>query len=152
VSFAADSVFEQGAELGERRYLVATLLIDAWLPRAMERDLAAAERKAMYWSEIYGPRRTRISEIFVPGATSGPRVATTPPPPPPPPRPKPQPQAMPRETVEPEKPRARQTPRGGVLALIDRPIDPAYAKAMCDLFLLYIATKLLERMFGTFPI
>lgn len=149
MSFAADSVFEQGAELGERRYLVATLLIDAWLPRAMERDLAAAERKAMYWSEIYGPRRTRISEIFVPGATSGPRVAATPPPPP---RPKPQPQASPRATVEPEKPRARETPRGGLLAFLDRPIDPAYAKAMCDLFLLYIATKLLERMFGTFPI
>ena len=34
------------ADLGERRYLVATLLIDAWLPRAVERDLAAAERKA----------------------------------------------------------------------------------------------------------
>ncbi len=151
MSFAADSTFQQGAELGERRYLVATLLIDAWLPRAMERDLAAAERKAMYWSEIYGPRRTRISEIFVPGATSGPRVATTPPPPPPP-RPRPQPQAMPRETVEPEKPRARETRRGGMLALLDRPIDPAYAKAMCDLFLLYIASKLLERMFGTLPI
>ncbi|MFM7344844.1 MAG: hypothetical protein ACKO1J_05680, partial [Tagaea sp.] len=54
---------ELGADLGERRYLVATLLIDAWLPRAMERDLAAAERKAMYWSSIYGPKRTRISEV-----------------------------------------------------------------------------------------
>lgn len=150
MSFAADSVFEQGAELGERRYLVATLLIDAWLPRAMERDLAAAERKAMYWSEIYGPQRTRISEIFVPGAASGPRVASTPPPPPP--RPRPQPQAIPRAAVTPEKPRLRETPRGGWLALLDRPIDPAYAKAMCDLFLLYIASKLLERMFGTFPI
>ncbi len=150
MSFAADSAFQQGAELGERRYLVATLLIDAWLPRAMERDLAAAERKAMYWSEIYGPRRTRISEIFVPGATSGPRVATAPPSPPP--QPKPRPQAMPRETVEPEKPRPRETRRGGVLTLLDRPIDPAYAKAMCDLFLLYIASKLLERMFGTLPI
>lgn len=148
MSFAADNAFEQGAELGERRYLVATLLIDAWLPRAMERDLAAAERKAMYWSEIYGPRRTRISEIFVPGATSGPRAAAAPPPP----RPKPQPQAMPRETVTPEQPRAREAPRGGLLALLDRPIDPAYAKAMCDLFLLYIGTKLLERMFGTLPI
>lgn len=151
MSFAADSTFQQGAELGERRYLVATLLIDAWLPRAMERDLAAAERKAMYWSEIYGPRRTRISEIFVPGATSGPRVATTPPPPRPPPV-RPQPQAMPRETVAPEKPRRRETPRGGLLALLDRPIDPAYAKAMCDLFLIYIASRLLERMFGTLPI
>lgn len=149
MSFAAASPFEQGAELGERRYLVATLLVDAWLPRAMERDLAAAERKAMYWSEIYGPRRTRISEIFVPGATGGPRAASTPPPPP---RQRPQPQAMPRETVKPAAPRAREKPRGGVLALLDRPIDPAYAKAMCDLFLLYIASKLLERMFGTFPI
>lgn len=149
MSFAANSAFDQGAELGERRYLVATLLIDAWLPRAMERDLAAAERKAMYWSEIYGPRRTRISEIFVPGAASGPRVASTPPPPP---QPRPQPQASPSAAIASEKSRPREMPRGGFLAWLDRPIDPAYAKAMCDLFLLYIASKLIERMLGTFPV
>lgn len=149
MSFAANSAFDQGAELGERRYLVATLLIDAWLPRAMERDLAAAERKAMYWSEIYGPRRTRISEIFVPGAASGPRVASTPPLPP---QPRPQPQASPSAAIASEKSRPREMPRGGFLAWLDRPIDPAYAKAMCDLFLLYIASKLIERMLGTFPV
>lgn len=130
-SFAAS---ELGADLGERRFLVATLLIDAWLPRAMERDLAAAERKAMYWSAIYGPKRTRISEVFVPGfRPSPPRrgpAATAPPPPPPPAA----------ETTPP-------SPRKPWLAVLDRPIDPAYAKAMCDLFLLYVATRLVERLF-----
>lgn len=119
------------ADLGERRYLVATLLIDAWLPRAMERDLAAAERKAMYWSSIYGPKRTRISEVFVPGLRRPPpRMGPAPPPPPP----------------EPEAP--ARAPRKGWLGSLDRPIDPAYAKALCDLFLLYVATRLVERLFA----
>lgn len=118
---------ELGADLGERRYLVATLLIDAWLPRAMERDLAAAERKAMYWSSIYGPKRTRISEVFVPGfRRPPPRMGPASPPPSPPPEP---------ET---------RAPRKGWLAALDRPIDPAYAKALCDLFLLYVAVRLTE--------
>jgi hypothetical protein len=138
VSFAASAT----AELGERRYLVATLLIDAWLPRAMERDLAAAERKAMYWSSIYGPRRTRISEVFVPGAGPSPRAAA------PPPQPQARPQPIPRAAPAAETPPQRERPRGGLLALLDRPVDPAYAKAMCDLFLLYIAGKLIERMFA----
>lgn len=117
------------ADLGERRYLVATLLIDAWLPRAMERDLAAAERKAMYWSAIYGPKRTRISEVFVPGLRRPPpRMGPAPPPPPPP-------------VAQPEP-----TPRKAWLAALDRPIDPAYAKAVCDLFLLYVAARLVERV------
>jgi hypothetical protein len=116
------------ADLGERRYLVATLLIDAWLPRAMERDLAAAERKAMYWSAIYGPKRTRISEVFVPGICRAP------------------PRVEPAAPAPPAKPEAR-APRKSWLAALDRPIDPAYAKALCDLFLLYVATRLIERLF-----
>lgn len=147
MSFVADGAVDQRAELGERRYLVATLLLDAWLPRAMERDLAAAERKAMYWSGIYGPRRTRISEIFVPGAAGGGRVASAPPPS----RPGLAPQAI-LHAAAPEKPPPRETRRGGLFASLDRPVDPAYAKAMCDLFLLYIASKLIERMFGALPI
>lgn len=125
------------ADLGERRYLVATLLIDAWLPRAVERDLAAAERKAMYWSAIYGPQRTRISEVFVPGARRPPpRMEPAAPPPPPPRQPAPTPAADPPTT------------RNTWLALLDRPIDPAYAKAFCDLFLLYVAWRLVERLIG----
>ncbi len=117
------------ADLGERRYLVATLLIDAWLPRAMERDLETAERKAMYWSAIYGPKRTRISEVFVPGLRRPPpRMGPAPPPPPPP-----------ATETEP-------APRKAWLAALDRPIDPAYAKALCDLFLLYVAARLVERV------
>lgn len=123
------AAFAASADLGERRYLVATLLIDAWLPRAMERDLEAAERKAMYWSSIYGPKRTRISEVFVPGLQRPrPRMGPAPPPPPNP---------------EPEAPKRNTT----WLASFDRPIDPAYAKALCDLFLLYVAARLVERLF-----
>ncbi|MFM8799815.1 MAG: hypothetical protein ACKOEE_04550 [Tagaea sp.] len=125
------------ADLGERRYLVATLLIDAWLPRALERDLADAERKAMYWSAIYGPQRTRISEVFVPGARRPPpRMAPASPQPPRARKPAPTP------TLDP--PPARNT----WLAVLDRPIDPAYAKACCDLFLLYVAWRLVERLIG----
>jgi hypothetical protein len=121
------AAFQASADLGERRFLVATLLIDAWLPRAMERDLEAAERKAMYWSAIYGPRRTRISEVFVPGPQRPrPRMGPAPPPRPPPP--------------ESEAP----PPRKAWFASLDRPIDPAYAKALCDLFLLYVVVRLTE--------
>jgi hypothetical protein len=116
---------EATADLGERRYLVATLLIDAWLPRAMERELEAAERKAMYWSTIYGPKRTRISEIFVPGRRARPRMGPAKPPPPAP---------------------APSPPANSWIAAIDRPIDPAYAKALCDLFLLYIGMRLIEAL------
>jgi hypothetical protein len=131
VSTASFAASDLGADLGERRFLVATLLIDAWLPRAMERDLEAAERKAMYWSSIYGPRRTRISEVFVPGLhRPRPHMGPAPPPPPPPP--------------EPEAP--PPPPRKAWLAALDRPIDPAYAKALCDLFLLYIAFRLMEAL------
>jgi hypothetical protein len=126
VSSATYSASEFGPDLGERRYLVATLLIDAWLPRAMERDLEAAERKAIYWSSIYGPKRTRISEVFVPGLRRPPpRTGPAPPPPP-----KPAPEAS--------------APRKSWLAAFDRPIDPADAKALCDLFLIYVAVRLTE--------
>jgi hypothetical protein len=129
VSTAFHAAADLGADLGERRYLVATLLIDAWLPRAMERELDAAERKAMYWSAIYGPQRTRISEVFVPGLRRPPpRMGPAPPP------------------LAPPEP-ATATPSKSWLAHFDRPVDPAYAKAMCDLFLLYIATRLVERLF-----
>ncbi len=124
------AAFQASADLGERRFLVATLLIDAWLPRAMERDLEAAERKAMYWSAIYGPRRTRISEVFVPGLhRPRPRMGPAPPPP----------EAKPPEPEPPTAP-----PKKAWFAALDRPIDPAYAKALCDLFLLYVLVRLTE--------
>ncbi|MCM0019877.1 MAG: hypothetical protein NBV67_07775 [Tagaea sp.] len=126
MSTAFHTAADLGADLGERRYLVATLLIDAWLPRAMERELEAAERKAMYWSAIYGPQRTRISEVFVPGLRRPPpRMGPAPPP------------------LAPPEP-AAPAPRKSWLARFDRPVDPAYAKAMCDMFLIYVAMRLTE--------
>ncbi|MFM7343971.1 MAG: hypothetical protein ACKO1J_01205, partial [Tagaea sp.] len=72
----------------------------------------------------------RISEVFVPGLRRPPpRMGPAPPPPPPPP-------------PEPEQP--ARAPRKAWLASFDRPIDPAYAKALCDLFLLYVAVRLTE--------
>ncbi len=132
-------------ETRERRYLVATLLYDAWLPRALVGDLAQAEQKATFWSEIYGAPRTRISEVWVPGRPQnapepqtpsnfarpfGPKTATveivlTP--------------AVTRRA----RPRRRRTDR---LARLDRPLDPFYAKALIDMFLLYVGTQIAFRM------
>ncbi|MBL8830752.1 MAG: hypothetical protein JNL71_00045 [Rhodospirillales bacterium] len=121
---------EQG-EFTERRYLVATLLYDAWLPRALERQLPDAERKAFYWSGIYGAARTRISEVWVQARQ--------------------QHRAPPPRTVEPiptisvtvEPPPRTFWNR---LGRLDVPVDPAYAKAMADAFLVYVGSQLALRV------
>lgn len=124
------SYAEQG-EFRERRYLVATLLYDAWLPRALECQLPDAERKAFYWSGIYGAARTRISEVWVqsnrqrgsPAEASPPTISVT---------------------VEPP---TRGFWRGlGDIARLDAPVDPAYAKAMADAFLVYVGSQLALRV------
>jgi hypothetical protein len=129
-------------EASERRYLVATLLYDAWLPRALEAQLSDAERKAFYWSGIYGSARTRISEVWVRARphmrTVRPDLA---------PRPfQPPPEPMPAVVVTLA---ATPAPTGGLLGALlkfDRPIDPAYVKAMADAFLLYVGTQIALRM------
>lgn len=129
-------------EASERRYLVATLLYDAWLPRALEAQLSDAERKAFYWSGIYGSTRTRISEVWVRARPRARAVRSEY-------RPyAPAPDAEPATavvvSVAPEPKRA-----GGFLAALvrfDRPIDPAYVKAMADAFLLYVGAQIAMRM------
>ena len=129
-------------EASERRYLVATLLYDAWLPRALEAQLSDAERKAFYWSGIYGSTRTRISEVWV---RARPRARTVRPEYRPyAPAPDTEPATAVVVTVAPEPKRA-----GGFLAALvrfDRPIDPAYVKAMADAFLLYVGAQIAMRM------
>ncbi|MCM0019962.1 MAG: hypothetical protein NBV67_08220, partial [Tagaea sp.] len=39
---------------------------------------------------------------------------------------------------------AAPAPRKSWLARFDRPVDPAYAKALCDMFLIYVAMRLTE--------
>ncbi len=124
------SYADQG-EFRERRYLVATLLYDAWLPRALESQLPDAERKAFYWSGIYGAARTRISEVWVQSRRQHGSPVETPPP-------------TISVTVEPA---ARGIWRGlGDLARLDVPVDPAYAKAMADAFLVYVGSQLALRV------
>ncbi len=135
--------YAEAGEASERRYLVATLLYDAWLPRALEAHLPDAERKAFYWSGIYGSARTRISEVWV---KARPRARTI--------RPDFPPRAF-RADMPPEPaivvtlPSETMTPRRGFLdALLhlDRPIDPAYVKAMADAFLLYVGSQVAMRV------
>ena len=125
--------YAEATELSERRYLVATLLYDAWLPRALVADLDLAEKKAIYWSEIYGAPRTRISEVWVP--TKRPKM-----------RPTPQAafvaEAAPLATAPP-RPRSSWAQ---TLAKLDRPFDPTYAKGLIDGFLLYIGTQVALRV------
>ncbi len=131
--------YAEPGELKERRYLVATLLYDAWLPRALESQLPDAERKAFYWSGIYGPSRTRITEVWT--------------------HPRPQWRATPREphraVSAPERPTISVTVAPmegrfarflGGIARLDVAVDPAYAKAMADAFLLYVGAQLTLRM------
>jgi len=135
--------YADAIELSERRYLVATLLYDAWLPRALVADLDLAEKKAIYWSEIYGAPRTRISEVWVP--TKRPRM-----------RQAPQAafaaQAQPTFTAQAEPaPKTRTPPRPSAswaqtLAKLDRPFNPTYAKGLIDGFLLYVGTQIALRV------
>jgi|GEM_PF-4155880 len=125
------AAFADTADLRERRYLVATLLVDTWLPRALVSDFALAEKKASYWSEIYGPPRTRISEVWV--AAGRPRKPVQAPP---------EPIEIALAPVQPRQ-RRRWTDK---LAALDRPFDPSYAKAMVDGFLLYVGSQLAFRL------
>ena len=134
--------YAEATELSERRYLVATLLYDSWLPRALVADLDLAEQKAIYWSEIYGAPRTRISEVWVP--TKRPKI-----------RPTPQAAfvAMAAPAL-PDQPRPRSS-WAQSLAKLDRPLDPTYAKGLIDGFLLYVGTQIALRVlemlkFGSF--
>lgn len=123
--------YAEATELSERRYLVATLLYDSWLPRALVADLDLAEQKAIYWSEIYGAPRTRISEVWVP--TKRPKMRPTP-------------QAA---FVAPAAPVPTLLPRTSwtqTLAKLDRPFDPTYAKGLIDGFLLYVGTQIALRV------
>lgn len=132
--------YAEAEEASERRYLVATLLYDAWLPRALEAHLPDAERKAFYWSGIYGSARTRISEVWV---RARPHMRA------------PRPDFAARAKVADIEPTVvvmlapERTPRRtffDVLMRFDRPIDPAYVKAMADAFLLYVGSQLAMRM------
>jgi hypothetical protein len=125
--------YAQAGELTQRRYLVATLLYDAWLPRALVADLPDAERKAFYWSGIYGAARTRITEVWVrarpqAGRAESPQQPT---------------EAIP--TLEPEAPRPAKPRFAARLARLDIAIDPAYAKALADAFLLYVGSQIALR-------
>jgi hypothetical protein len=136
----SSSAFADPGDLRERRYLVATLLYDAWLPRALEAELPAAERKAFYWSGIYGAARTRITEVWVQARTFRP-----------PPRRQPAEPARPEIPTLPSTsapaPRKRRLARWlGALARLDVPVDPAYAKALADSFLLYVGSQLALRV------
>jgi len=123
-------VYAQAGELTQRRYLVATLLYDAWLPRALESELPDAERTAFYWSGIYGATRTRITEVWVRARPQHFRAAPA------------------RETVEVHEPEIRP-PRDRDLAArfarLDIAVDPSYAKALADAFLLYVGSQLALR-------
>ena len=125
--------YAEATELSERRYLVATLLYDAWLPRALVADLDLAEKKAIYWSEIYGAPRTRISEVWVP--TKRPKM-----------RPTPQAAFVAQTAPLTSAPPRAQSNWTQTLAKLDRPFDPTYAKGLIDGFLLYIGTQVALRV------
>jgi hypothetical protein len=127
------SGYAETGELRERRYLVATLLYDAWLPRALERQLPDAERKAFYWSGIYGAPRTRISEVWVQARQQ--RRA-----------PEPQFGAQPTITVTMAPEESRMSRLFGALGRFDASVDPAYAKAMADAFLVYVGSQVAMRV------
>ncbi|MCA3262629.1 MAG: hypothetical protein ING44_11865 [Telmatospirillum sp.] len=127
--------YAEATELSERRYLVATLLYDAWLPRALVADLDLAEQKAIYWSEIYGAPRTRISEVWVP--TQRPKMRHPPQ------------AAFVAQTAPLPAPPVRPPQRfhwAQALAKLDRPFDPTYAKGLIDGFLLYVGTQIALRV------
>ncbi len=127
------SGYAETGELRERRYLVATLLYDAWLPRALERQLPDAERKAFYWSGIYGAPRTRISEVWVQARQQ--RRA-----------PEPQADLQPTITVTMAPDPGRMSRLFGAIARFDTSVDPAYAKAMADAFLVYVGSQVAMRV------
>ena len=127
--------YAEATELSERRYLVATLLYDAWLPRALVADLDLAEQKAVYWSEIYGAPRTRISEVWVPTKRPGQRqtppaafIADA--------------ETQPNESIR----RSQRANWAQILTQLDRPFDPTYAKGLIDAFLLYVGTQIALRV------
>ena len=127
------SGYAESGELRERRYLVATLLYDAWLPRALERQLPDAERKAFYWSGIYGAARTRISEVWVQARRQ--RRA-----------PEPQADLQPTIIVTMAPDPGRMSRLFGAIARFDTSVDPAYAKAMADAFLVYVGSQVAIRV------
>jgi hypothetical protein len=127
------SGYAETGELRERRYLVATLLYDAWLPRALERQLPDAERKAFYWSGIYGAPRTRISEVWVQARQQ--RRA-----------PEPQFASQPTITVTMAPEESRMSRLFGAHGRFDTSVDPAYAKAMADAFLVFVGSQLAMRV------
>lgn len=125
--------YAEATELSERRYLVATLLYDAWLPRALVADLDLAEQKAIYWSEIYGAPRTRISEVWVP--TKRPQTRSTP-----------HAAFVAMAAPQPIRTPRRRSSWAQTLAKLDRPFDPTYAKGLIDGFLLYVGTQIALRV------
>jgi hypothetical protein len=127
------SGYAEPGDLRERRYLVATLLYDAWLPRALERQLSDAERKAFYWSGIYGAPRTRISEVWIQARQQ--RRA-----------PEPLAASEPTITVTMAPTRGRVSRWLDAIAGFDASVDPAYAKAMADAFLVYVGSQLAMRV------
>ena len=126
--------YAQAGELTQRRYLVATLLYDAWLPRALETELPNAERKAFYWSGIYGATRTRITEVWIRARPQQFRPVPTQ-----------APESDDIATLEPETPPRRDRGFAARLARLDIAVDPAYAKALADAFLLYVGSQLALR-------
>lgn len=126
--------YAQAGELTQRRYLVATLLYDAWLPRALETELPNAERKAFYWSGIYGATRTRITEVWIRARPQHFRPVPAHPP-----------EADDVATLEPEAPPRRDRGFAARLARLDIAVDPFYAKALADAFLLYVGSQLALR-------
>jgi hypothetical protein len=128
--------YAETIDLRERRYLVATLLFDAWLPRALVADLGEAENKAIYWSDIYGAPRTRISEVWV--------EAKHPRPDPPPARPAFAQAPVLQVEMAPRRER-RKRRWADAFAKLDRPFDPSYAKALVDGFLLYVGAQVAFR-------
>ncbi|WP_341703593.1 hypothetical protein [Ferrovibrio sp.] len=54
------------AEIVVPRYVVLTQLADSWIPRASHGDADSAEAEAFRWRRIYGPRRTRVAEYWIP--------------------------------------------------------------------------------------
>ena len=126
--------YAQAGDLTQRRYLVATLLYDAWLPRALESELPDAKRKAFYWSGIYGATRTRITEVWVHGRPRHFRPMPAQPP---------EPDHV--ETLETETLPPRDRSLAARIARLDIAIDPAYAKALADAFLLYVGSQLALR-------
>jgi len=127
--------YAQAGDLTQRRYLVATLLYDAWLPRALETELPDAERKAFYWSGIYGATRTRITEVWIRARPQPFRPVPAQPP-----------TAAEVPTLEPEaSPPPRKSGWAKRIARLDIAVDPAYAKALADAFLLYVGSQLALR-------